>query len=87
MMWWMLYRYFHTVPLLLWCTRLPTAAKLSMWLAIEVIFNIFPSTASSSLALLGCHAVLLFSLWALPDKEAEIAQRKSAPPRIVHNQS
>ncbi len=74
----MLCRYFHTIPLLLWCTRLPTAAKLSLWLAIEVIFNIFPSTPSSSLALLGCHVILLFSLWALPDRHAEIAQQKSS---------
>ena len=75
----MLCRYFHTIPLLLWCTRLPTAVKLSLWLAIEVVFNIFPSTASSSLALLVCHAVILFSLWALPDKEVEIAQQKTSP--------
>ncbi len=72
----LLCRYFHTLPLLLWCTRLPTAVKLSLWLAIEIIFNIFPSTSSSSLALLGCHVILLFSLWALPDKQAEIAKQK-----------
>lgn len=74
----MLCRYFHTIPLLLWCTRLPIAVKLSLWLAVEIIFNIFPSTAPSSLALLGCHAVILFSLWALPDKDAEIAKQKTS---------
>ncbi len=74
----MLCRYFHTIPLLLWCTQLPTALKLSLWLAIEVIFNIYPSTAASSLALLGCHAVILFSLWALPDTNAEIAEKRTS---------
>ena len=74
----LLCRYFHTIPLLLWCTRLPTAAKLALWLAIEVIFNIYPSTAVSSLALLSCHAVILFSLWALPDKQIEIAQQRTS---------
>ena len=74
----MLCRYFHTIPLLLWCTRVPTAVKLSISVAIEIIFNIFPSTALSSLALLVCHSLLLFSLWALPERDAEIAKEKTA---------
>ena len=59
-------RYYHTIPLLLWCTRLPTTVRLSLWLCIEVIFNIFPSTPETSLALLGCHLLILLALAFAP---------------------
>eukprot|EP00899_Mesostigma_viride_P018134 jgi/Mesvir1/26321/Mv22501-RA.1 len=55
--------YFHTLPLLLWCTGLPTPIRLLLWLGIELCWNIFPSTPGSSLLLLVCHAVLLARLW------------------------
>ncbi|EIE21107.1 ALG3-domain-containing protein [Coccomyxa subellipsoidea C-169] len=58
--------YYHTIPLLLWCTRLPTTVRLSLWLCIEVIFNIFPSTPETSLALLGCHLLILLALAFAP---------------------
>ena len=59
-------RYFHTLPLLLWCTRLPTAVRLALWACIEAVFNIFPSTPASSAALVACHAVILAALAFLP---------------------
>lgn len=61
-------RYFHTIPLLLWSTRLPTAVRLSLWLCIEVIFNVYPSTAQSSMALVGCHLIILCALALFPTR-------------------
>ncbi|BDA45052.1 Dol-P-Man:Man(5)GlcNAc(2)-PP-Dol alpha-1,3-mannosyltransferase [Coccomyxa sp. Obi] len=71
--------YFHTIPLLLWSTRLPTAVRLSLWLCIEVIFNIYPSTPQSSMALMGCHLIILSALAFLPVRSDEsIAKQRAA---------
>jgi hypothetical protein len=43
--------------------------KLSLWLSIEVIFNIYPSTATTSLALLCSHLILLGALYWVPTGE------------------
>jgi alpha-1,3-mannosyltransferase len=58
--------YFHSLPLLLWHTRLPTVVCLALWVGIEVAFNVFPSTAWSSLLLQACHAALLLGLYLAP---------------------
>lgn len=58
--------YFYTLPLLLWWTSLPDPARIALWVVIEVLWNVFPSTATSSLALLFCHCSLLVALWFSP---------------------
>ena len=58
--------YCHSLPFLLWSTSLRTWQRLSIWLAIEVIWNVYPPTAASSLLLLTCHCVLLAALWRRP---------------------
>ena len=58
--------YFHAVPYLLWRTRLHTAARLCILVAIEACWNVFPSTPLSSSVLLGCHLILLAALWLGP---------------------
>ncbi|EDO46580.1 predicted protein, partial [Nematostella vectensis] len=55
--------YFHTIPYLLWTTRLWTSARILILGVIELCWNTYPSTIASSLALHGCHLVLLGSLW------------------------
>jgi alpha-1,3-mannosyltransferase len=55
--------YFHSLPYLLWSTRLPFFAKLLLWLAIEVSFNVYPATGLSSAMLQVAHGILLFSLY------------------------
>ena len=55
--------YFHSVPFLLWCTQFPVVLRLAVWGIIEVCWNVFPSTAASSLALLAAHVGLLVGLW------------------------
>jgi len=52
--------------MLLWSVKLPTTVRLSLWLCIEVIFNIFPSTPQTSLALQCCHLFLLLALAVSP---------------------
>ena len=59
-------RYAHSLPALLWATRLHVVVKLGLWLAVELMWNTFPSTATSSLSLTGCHAGLLLALWLQP---------------------
>ncbi|KAK9907969.1 hypothetical protein WJX75_000784 [Coccomyxa subellipsoidea] len=70
--------YYHTIPLLLWCTRLPTTVRLSLWLCVEAIFNIFPSTPQTSLALLGCHMLILLALAFAPAELQVVKERASA---------
>ena len=40
--------YFHTLPFLLWHTRLPTVVRIAMLAGIEYAYNVFPSTSASS---------------------------------------
>jgi len=58
--------YFHTLPFLLWHARLPTFVSLLVLVAIEVAFNVYPSTPFSSALLQVAHAVLLIALFAAP---------------------
>lgn len=55
--------YFHSIPFLLWQTKLPVPARLALFAAIEYAWNVFPSTVTSSSVLLGAHLVLLGALW------------------------
>ena len=69
--------------LLLWATRLPWPAKLAVWLLIELCWNVYPSTAESSLCLLACHVVLVAALLlAAIERNAALGRHVSgAPPR------
>jgi ALG3 protein len=58
--------YCHSLPFLLWSTGLQTWQRLAIWVAIEVVWNVYPPTAASSLLLLTCHCVLLMALWRRP---------------------
>ena len=40
--------YFHTLPFLLWHTRLPTVVRIAVLAGIEYAYNVFPSTSASS---------------------------------------
>lgn len=63
--------YFHTLPLLLWCTPLPTLLRLGLWAAVEVVWNVFPSKPWSSGLLLVAHLVLLAGLLRGPAPSAK----------------
>ncbi|RKO90732.1 glycosyltransferase, partial [Blyttiomyces helicus] len=56
--------YWHTLPYLLWRTRIPVVGRLALLITIEVCWNVYPSTTASSLALLASHVVLLAGLMA-----------------------
>lgn len=74
--------YFHSLPLLLWHSRLGNAAgsgigaaiKLGMMAAIEICFNVFPSTAASSVVLQACHVLLLAALFIAPAPAAFVSK-------------
>ncbi|KAL3228197.1 hypothetical protein MRX96_004103 [Rhipicephalus microplus] len=55
--------YYHTVPYLLWSTRLATMTRLALWGMLELAWNTFPSTSWSSGLLHLSHFVILVSLW------------------------
>lgn len=58
--------YYHTLPFLLWSTRLPTVIRLLVLLGIELAWNPWEGESSSpeSAALLTvCHVVTLLALW------------------------
>ena len=58
--------YFHSVPFLLWQTKLPVVIRVALFMGIEFAWNVFPSTLLSSSVLLGAHLVLLAALWLAP---------------------
>jgi alpha-1,3-mannosyltransferase len=55
--------YFHSIPFLLWQTKLPVVVRVALFVVIEIAWNVFPSTVASSSMLLGAHLVLLSALW------------------------
>ncbi|XP_077509428.1 alg3, alpha-1,3- mannosyltransferase isoform X2 [Amblyomma americanum] len=71
--------YYHTLPYLLWTTKLSTVTRLTMWGVIELAWNTFPSTTWSSGLLHLSHLVLLVSLWKDWPKEP------SVPPSVSKN--
>lgn len=58
--------YFHTLPLLLWAVRIPTVLRLGLWAVVEIVWNVYPPSGLSSVALLVCHGIVLAALWARP---------------------
>jgi len=54
--------YFHTLPFLLWKTKLPAVVRIIILIIIEISWNTYPSTALSSSLLVLCHFVILISL-------------------------
>jgi len=55
--------YYHTIPYLLWSTRLPVRVKLIIFGVIEMCWNVFPATAWSSLSLVISHLTILAGIW------------------------
>jgi alpha-1,3-mannosyltransferase len=68
--------YAHTLPLLLWGTRLPVVAKLGLWAVVEAAWNVFPPTPAASLSLLAAHGVLLAALFLAPAPGRALATGK-----------
>ncbi|XP_077580636.1 dol-P-Man:Man(5)GlcNAc(2)-PP-Dol alpha-1,3-mannosyltransferase [Stigmatopora nigra] len=71
--------YFHTLPYLLWSGGLKKMAHLLRVLIlglVELSWNTYPSTCSSSVALHICHLVIFFSLWLSPFAPS-VTQRKA----------
>lgn len=58
--------YAHTIPLLIWTGNLPLPLKLSIPLAIELVFNIYPPHAKAATALHVAHALIFISLLHAP---------------------
>lgn len=72
--------YFHTLPFVLWASRMPIIIRLSILLCIEYVFNVYPPRPEASLALHLCHVLMLNDLWErrsptdhyiFPGREAE----------------
>lgn len=58
--------YYHTLPFLLWSTRLPVPARLLLLLGVELAWNPWvgdSSTPESSALLTACHVMILLALW------------------------
>ena len=59
-------RYAQQLPLLLWHIDMHWIVRLGLWFAIELVWNVFPSSPTSSLSLQACHLCILVGLWAQP---------------------
>ena len=69
--------YFPTLVFLLFSARgIAVPLKVALYFLIEVAFNVFPSTPWSSLALTGCHLVLLLGYFMSDLEEAGPAMRR-----------
>ena len=58
--------YCQQLPLLLWQVQMHWIVRVGLCFAIELVWNVFPSTPTSSLSLQACHACLLVGLWVQP---------------------
>ncbi|KAJ2715164.1 dolichyl-P-Man:Man(5)GlcNAc(2)-PP-dolichol alpha-1,3-mannosyltransferase [Coemansia spiralis] len=54
--------YAHMLPYLLYKTGLPLGVQLALWLAIEIAWNVYPSTSVSSVAMLVAHITVLVAV-------------------------
>ncbi|XP_019739271.1 dol-P-Man:Man(5)GlcNAc(2)-PP-Dol alpha-1,3-mannosyltransferase [Hippocampus comes] len=71
--------YFHTLPYLLWSGGVKKMAHLLRVLIlglVELSWNTYPSTCSSSIALHVCHLIILFWLWLAPPLASAGTQAK-----------
>jgi alpha-1,3-mannosyltransferase len=70
--------FFHQLPFLLAfsCKALPGLLKLPLLIAVEVAFNVYPSTWWSSLLLMTAMAAVLFGLLVSSDDEPRKKNRK-----------
>ncbi|XP_027098454.2 dol-P-Man:Man(5)GlcNAc(2)-PP-Dol alpha-1,3-mannosyltransferase isoform X1 [Coffea arabica] len=55
--------YFYSLPYLLWKTPFPTLLRLTLFVVVELCWNVYPSNVYSSLLLLVVHLVVLGGLW------------------------
>jgi len=58
--------YFYSLPFLLWRTQFPTVIRIILFVGVELCWNVYPSTAYSSLLLFFLHISILFGLWSAP---------------------
>ncbi|CAB4010448.1 dol-P-Man:Man(5) c(2)-PP-Dol alpha-1,3-mannosyltransferase-like [Paramuricea clavata] len=68
--------YFHTLPFLLWETRLSTPLRILILGVIELCWNTYPSTHLSSISLHVCHVILLLSLLLYSRKDTQVSEKK-----------
>ena len=54
--------FFHTIPFLLWLTKIPTFSKLLIMVEIELMFIVYPSNPLSSAILVASLAILFLGL-------------------------
>lgn len=54
--------YFHTLPHLLFSTKLPAIVNVALIGAIEVAWNVFPPVPWASVLLQACHWIVLLAL-------------------------
>ncbi|XP_052819413.1 dol-P-Man:Man(5)GlcNAc(2)-PP-Dol alpha-1,3-mannosyltransferase-like [Mya arenaria] len=59
--------YFHTLHYLLWTTNLQQIVRILILGVIELCWNTYPSTVTSSSFLHVCHLAVLFGLWFSPE--------------------
>ncbi|KAG7214715.1 hypothetical protein INR49_010607 [Caranx melampygus] len=74
--------YFHTLPYLLWSGGVKKLAHLLRVLIlglIELSWNTYPSTNSSSTALHVCHLIILLCLWLAPPLHSAPAETQHTP--------
>uniref|UniRef100_A0A673AM36 Dol-P-Man:Man(5)GlcNAc(2)-PP-Dol alpha-1,3-mannosyltransferase n=1 Tax=Sphaeramia orbicularis TaxID=375764 RepID=A0A673AM36_9TELE len=74
--------YFHTLPYLLWSGGVKKLAHLLRVLIlglIELSWNTYPSTNSSSAALHVCHLIILLCLWLAPPLSSHPETQEDTP--------
>lgn len=54
--------FFHTIPFLLWLTKIPTFAKLLLMVEIELMFVVYPSNPISSAILMASLLMIFLGL-------------------------
>ncbi|GFO42575.1 Dol-p-man:man(5)glcnac(2)-pp-dol alpha-1,3-mannosyltransferase [Plakobranchus ocellatus] len=55
--------YFHSLHYLVWCCPYPAVVRILLLGVLELSWNTYPSTVTSSALLHTCHAVILLGLW------------------------
>ncbi|KAL6063806.1 dolichyl-P-Man:Man(5)GlcNAc(2)-PP-dolichol alpha-1,3-mannosyltransferase [Balamuthia mandrillaris] len=77
--------YFHTIPFLLHHAEYPRHLKVILFCCIEALWNVYPSTPTSSACLLFCHVVLLLGLFLAPIPSPFSSSASSAASNNKHH--
>lgn len=78
--------FFHTIPFLLWLTKIPTFSKLLLMVEVELMFIVYPSNPISSAILVASLVIIFLGLVFARFPSANLYAANAAARRKIKTQ-